>query len=146
MPGAPAMPRVACNPPDTFHIVKEYLDAIEEKMSEVLGRAHSGSLKKDIWAICRLHHQRSRYIFAMYKDEKIDADLYKYLCRHRFVDQELVSRWKRGGGYENLCCLRCIDPVSKNNTVCVCRVPEHLSGGRHEIECDFCGCRGCAGY
>ncbi|CAF2870607.1 unnamed protein product [Rotaria sp. Silwood2] len=56
-----------------------------------------------------------------------------------------ISQWKKQG-YENLCCLRCIQPRDTNfNKKCICRVPkEKLEEGK-VVECVHCGCRGCSG-
>ncbi len=56
-----------------------------------------------------------------------------------------VAQWKKQG-YENLCCLRCIQPRDTNfNKKCICRVPkEKLEEGK-VVECVHCGCRGCSG-
>jgi bud site selection protein 31 len=55
------------------------------------------------------------------------------------------AQWKKQG-YENLCCLRCIQPRDTNfNKKCICRVPkEKLEEGK-VVECVHCGCRGCSG-
>ena len=56
-----------------------------------------------------------------------------------------LAQWKKQG-YENLCCLRCIQPRDTNfNKKCICRVPkEKLEEGK-VVECVHCGCRGCSG-
>ena len=49
-------------------------------------------------------------------------------------------------GYENLCCLRCIQPRDTNfGTACVCRVPKSKLEEGKIVECVHCGCRGCSG-
>jgi hypothetical protein len=49
-------------------------------------------------------------------------------------------------GFENLCCLRCIQPKDTNfGTACVCRVPKNKYEEGKVIECVHCGCRGCCG-
>lgn len=139
------MARILTNPPPNFHIVKTYLEDIDSKMDMILNDKSINNLKTGIWDIYRLHHQRSMYIFKMYENKQIDTALYKYLCESKYVDIHLVGLWKKKG-YENLCCSRCIDSCSKNNNVCICRVPERYSDQQHEIECDNCGCKGCSGY
>ena len=40
------------------------------------------------------------------------------------ADKNLIAKWKKQG-YENLCCLRCIQTRDTNfGTNCVCRVPK----------------------
>uniref|UniRef100_A0A8B9KXU1 Protein BUD31 homolog n=1 Tax=Astyanax mexicanus TaxID=7994 RepID=A0A8B9KXU1_ASTMX len=62
-----------------------------------------------------------------------------------YADKNLIAKWKKQG-YENLCCLRCIQTRDTNfGTNCICRVPKgKLEVGRI-IECTHCGCRGCSG-
>ena len=40
------------------------------------------------------------------------------------ADKNLIAKWKKQG-YENLCCLRCIQTRDTNfATNCICRVPK----------------------
>ena len=40
------------------------------------------------------------------------------------ADAALIAKWKKSG-YENLCCLRCVQPRDTNfGTTCICRVPK----------------------
>lgn len=70
-------------------------------------------------------------------------DNLKWMSKCVFVF--LLAQWKKQG-YENLCCLRCIQPRDTNfNKKCICRVPkEKLEEGK-VVECVHCGCRGCSG-
>jgi bud site selection protein 31 len=76
------------------------------------------------WPIFRIHHQRSRYIYEMYtKKKEISKECYDYCVKEGYADAALIAKWKKRG-YENLCCLRCIQPSNSNfGTTCVCRVP-----------------------
>lgn len=141
----PQMARILIDPPANFCVVRAYLEAIDAKMDAVLSDGSGDGPRAGVWAVYRLHHQRSRYIFKMYESGQIDTALYRYLCDFKYLDTHLAGFWKRRG-YENLCCLRCIDPCSKSNNVCVCRVPERHSDQQHAVECGYCGCRGCSGY
>uniref|UniRef100_A0A2K5EX46 Protein BUD31 homolog n=1 Tax=Aotus nancymaae TaxID=37293 RepID=A0A2K5EX46_AOTNA len=59
------------------------------------------------------------------------------------LDQKMREKKQ---GYENLCCLRCIQTRDTNfGTNCVCRVPKSKLEVGHIIECTHCGCRGCSG-
>lgn len=139
------MVRILQSPPPSFAIVRDYLEAIEAKMECVLRDASTDGASDVLWPIYRLHHQRSRYLFAMYKDGKIEPSLYKYLCAMRYVDVHLVSYWKKPE-YANLCCLHCIEHKPTDDKVCICRVPERYLGKQCGTPCAACGCRGCGGY
>lgn len=97
--------------------------------------------------------------------------MYDFCLQEKIADQNLIAKWKKQG-YENLCCLRCIQTRDTNfGTSCICRVPKskleevivwniHLLlkllnlynidwfffifQGRI-VECVHCGCRGCSG-
>jgi len=73
----------------------------------------------------KIHHQRSRYIFNLfYKEEKISKELYQFCIDAKLVDALLAAKWKKQG-FENLCCLRCIQTRDTNfGTNCICRVPK----------------------
>ncbi len=52
------------------------------------------------------------------------AELYDYCIREGYADKNLIAKWKKQG-YENLCCLRCIQTRDTNfGTNCICRVPK----------------------
>lgn len=72
------------------------------------------------------------------------TELYEYCLNEGYADKNLIAKWKKvsshgpyltpascsllflfQSGYENLCCLRCIQPRDTNfGTTCVCRVPK----------------------
>jgi len=70
--------------------------------------------------------------------------LYEWCIREGYADGNLIAKWKKAG-YQRLCCLRCCQTKDTNfGTTCICRVPRaHLEAGR-VVECQHCGCRGCA--
>ncbi|XP_016121521.1 protein BUD31 homolog [Sinocyclocheilus grahami] len=126
----PKVKRSRKPPPDGWELIEPTLDELDQKMREVF----------------RLHHQRSRYIFDLfYKRKAISRELYEYCIKEGYADKNLIAKWKKQG-YENLCCLRCIQTRDTNfGTNCICRVPKgKLEVGRI-IECTHCGCRGCSG-
>lgn len=106
---------------------------------------HEGKRKAELlWPIFRIHHQRSRYIYDLYYKRGISKDLYEYLVRMGYADQNLISKWRKPG-YETLCCLRCIQAKDSNfGTMCICRVPKAKLEQGKVVECISCGCRGCA--
>lgn len=56
--------------------------------------------------------------------QAISRELYDYCLKERIADQNLIAKWRKQG-YENLCCLRCIQARDTNfGTNCVCRVPK----------------------
>lgn len=112
---------------------------------------HEGKRKNEsLWPIFRIHHQRSRYIYDLfYKRKAISKELYDYCLKQGVADANLIAKWKKTG-YENLCCLRCIQSQETAfGTSCVCRVPRSsLAGdasGSRVVECVNCGCPGCSG-
>nr|XP_045360090.1 protein BUD31 homolog [Camelus bactrianus] len=96
--------------------------------------------------IFRIHHQKTRYIFDLfYKRKAISRELYEYCIKEGYADKNLIAKWKKQG-YENLCCLRCIQTRDTNfGTNCICRVPKSKLEVGRIIECTHCGCRGCSG-
>ena len=70
--------------------------------------------------------------------------MYEYCLREKFADPNLIAKWKKPG-YEKLCCLMCIQQKNHNfNTTCICRVPKDKLEEGKLVECNHCGCRGCA--
>lgn len=54
----------------------------------------------------------------------LSAELYEYCLRENIADKNLIAKWKKPG-YENVCCLRCIQKQDTNfGTNCICRVPK----------------------
>ena len=52
------------------------------------------------------------------------AELYEFCLKEGYADKNLIAKWKKQG-YENLCCLRCIQCRDTNfGTNCICRVPK----------------------
>lgn len=87
---------------------------------------HEGKRKAEAnWPIFRIHHQRSRYIYDLfYRRKAISRELYEYCLEQGTADKNLIAKWKKPG-YENLCCLRCIQTRDTNHgTNCICRVPK----------------------
>ncbi len=73
------------------------------------------------------------------------SELYDYCLKNKIADGNLIAKWKKQG-YENLCCLRCIQTRDTNfATNCICRVPKTKLEEGKIVECVHCGCRGCSG-
>lgn len=97
------------------------------------------------WPILQISHQRSRYIYELYYErEAISRELYDWLLKNKYGDANLIAKWKKQG-YEQLCCLRCIQTKETNfGGTCICRVPRKNLKDEEGRECVSCGCRGCA--
>lgn len=91
------------------------------------------------------HRTGSRYIYDLYyKRGAISKQLYDWLLKNGYADANLIAKWKKQG-YENLCCLRCIQTKETNfNATCICRVPRQQLKEDQEVQCVSCGCRGCS--
>ena len=145
-------------------LIEPTLEELDAKMREAELAPHEGKRKVEtLWPILKIHHQKSRYLYDLYHKRKtISKELYDYCLKNTLADKNLIgmnatlllprsislfvsARWKQQG-YENLCCLRCIQPRDTNfNKKCICRVPkEKLEEGK-VVECVHCGCRGCSG-
>jgi len=139
--------RIRKKPPDGWELIEPTLEEFERKMREAETESHEGKrCVEALWPIFKIHHQRSRYIFDLYyKRQAISQQLYEYCLEHKMADATLIAKWKKQG-YENLCCLRCIQSKDTNfGTNCICRVPKSKLDASRVIECVHCGCRGCSG-
>ncbi|KAI2806323.1 hypothetical protein RDWZM_006696 [Blomia tropicalis] len=135
-------------PPEGWELIEPTIEELDAKMREAETESHEGKRRTEaLWPIFKIHHQRSRYIYDLfYKRKAISRELYDYCIKNRIADAALIAKWKKQG-YENLCCLRCIQARDTNfGTNCICRVPrDKLEEGRNVVECVHCGCRGCSG-
>lgn len=133
-------------PPEGWEMIEPTLDELEAKMREAESSSHEGKRKTEaLWPIFKIHNQKSRYIFDLYKREAISKELYEYCLNNSIADKNLIAKWKKQG-YENLCCLRCIQTRDTNfGTNCICRVPKSKLEAGKVVECVHCGCHGCSG-
>lgn len=133
-------------PPDGWEMIEPTLDELEQKMREAESAPHEGKRKTEVlWPIFKVHHQKSRYIFDLFKKSLISKELYQYCINEKIADANLIAKWKKQG-YENLCCLRCIQTRDTNfGTNCICRVPKTKLEEGKVVECVHCGCHGCSG-
>ncbi|KAK0088445.1 hypothetical protein PV325_011974 [Microctonus aethiopoides] len=143
----PKVRRSRKSPPEGWELIEPTLEELEQKMREAESEPHEGKRRQEsLWAILKIHHQKSRYIYDLFhRRQAINRELYDYCLKENIADKNLISKWKKSG-YENLCCLKCIQTRDTNfGTTCICRVPkEKLEEGR-VVECIHCGCRGCSG-
>ncbi|GAB1290467.1 Protein BUD31 homolog [Apodemus speciosus] len=122
----PKVKRSRKAPPDGWELIEPTLDELDQKMREAETEPHEGKRKvESLWPIFRIHHQKTRYIFDLfYKRKAISRELYEYCIKEGYADKNLIAKWKKQG-YENLCCLRCIQTRDTNfGTNCICRVPK----------------------
>ena len=133
-------------PPEGWEMIEPTIDELQAKMKEATSESHEGKRRvESAWPIFQIHHQRSRYIYDLYyKRKAISKELYDYCVKEKLADAALIAKWKKQG-YENLCCLRCIQLKDTNyGTNCICRVPKKNLEDDKVVQCVHCGCRGCS--
>jgi bud site selection protein 31 len=80
--------------PAGWDVLEETLEALEEKMRDAEADPGDGKRQAELaWPIFRIHHQRSRYIFEMFKKKKISRDAYEYALREKYADAALIGRF-----------------------------------------------------
>jgi bud site selection protein 31 len=133
-------------PPSGWIEIEPVIQELNQRMKDAENDPHEGKRKPEtLWPILRIHHQRSRYIYELYRFKKqIAKDLYDWCLREGYADGALIAKWKKPG-YDKLCCLMCIQQKNHNfGTTCICRVPKDKLEEGKSVECTHCGCRGCA--
>ena len=64
--------------------------------SIVENTSHEGFKRNEtVWAVLRLNHQRSRYIWDRYKARDISRELYDWLIKEKYADAGLIAKWKK---------------------------------------------------
>lgn len=82
--------------PKGFEVLEEVLDQFEDKMRDAMLDTHEGKRRAEAtWPIIRIHHQRSRYIYNMFKEKKINRKVYEFCIREKYADAYLVAKWKK---------------------------------------------------
>ena len=144
------MPRIKTmrtkTPPKGWETIEPTLKELYAKLRELENSPPIGKRKPEsLWPIMKVNHQISRYIYVKHYVEKtISKDLFEYCVREKWIDNNLVGKWRKPG-YEKVCCLMCLQPTNHNfGTTCICRVPKKDLAVGKLIECQHCGCRGCA--
>ncbi|XP_015781551.1 protein BUD31 homolog [Tetranychus urticae] len=139
--------RIRGTPPDGWDLIEPTFEELEAKMREAEREPHEGKRRTEsLWPIFKIHNQRNRYLFDLfYKKQAISKELFEFCVKQKLADKALIAKWKKPG-YENLCCLRCIQVKDTNfGTNCICRVPKEKLDENRPIQCNNCGCRGCSG-
>lgn len=134
MPKVRTVRNKARKPPEGWDLIEPTIEELDAKMREAETESHEGKRRAEaLWPIFKIHHQRSRYIYDLfYKRKAISRELYDYCIKNRIADAALIAKWKKQGmhlqlsrfktgpqhspskilGYENLCCLKCIQVCS----------------------------------
>ncbi len=141
----PRVPRRGLLYPSGWSSISPTLAEFQREMREAEQKDLTGQRKEEVaWPILQLHHQRTRYIYQLYYEEKsLSDELLDFCIREGYADQYLMAKWRKNG-YERLCCLKCIQTADSNfGTVCICRIPEQ-DHDQQMVQCKHCGCTGCA--
>ena len=90
-------------PPKGWELIEPTLLEMMNMMRDAESEPHEGKRKVEVgWKIQKLHHQRSRYIWDLYKNKKeITRELYEYCLKEKWADKFLIAKWKKEG-YEKL--------------------------------------------
>lgn len=133
-------------PPKGWNEIEPTLTELNNQLKEISLDTSEGKRKQEaLWPLLRIHHHMSRYVYELYYfNKEISKELYEYCINEKWIDKNLIAKWKKTG-YEKLCCLLCIQQKDHNfNTTCICRVPKSKLDEGKFIECNHCGCRGCS--
>ncbi|EGV60588.1 Component of the SF3b subcomplex of the U2 snRNP [Yamadazyma tenuis] len=128
-------------PPEGYTKIEPTISKLVQKLKD----AQTQTEKHSVWKIIQINHQISRYVYTMHYNRKlIDKPLYEWLLKQKYVDANLIAKWKKQG-YEKLCCLNCIRKEDNNfGSSCICRVPKQDLSDDKPVECVKCGCKGCS--
>ncbi|KAI3402668.2 BUD31 [Candida oxycetoniae] len=135
MPRSSKKPKKNSLPPQDFQKISPQITKFKQRLRSAQSTPLSQTTASKLtsrWPIYRIIHQCTRYVFDLYQEGKISAELYEWLKVQDYVDAPLMGKWKKRG-YEKLCCLNCIN----GEKVCVCRVPkiELLKKGEESKKC-----------
>lgn len=121
-----------------------FLNEHENELREALNQPPEDKRRNEItWPIYKLHYQKNRHIYTLFRDKEISKQLLDYLIKEKMVDGKLIAKWKRPG-YERLCSVAVITSSNmKFGGVGVCRIP--LRQRRGQIMPNvITGCVSCA--
>lgn len=92
-------------PPAGFSDIEDSLLIFANKMKDAEAKP-TGSLPKHkaLWPIFQISHQRTRYVWELYQQEKISKELYEWLCKNGYADAMLIAKWKKDS-YAKVCAL-----------------------------------------
>ncbi|XP_057622770.1 protein BUD31 homolog [Chionomys nivalis] len=135
-------------PSDGWEMIEPTLDELDKKMREAETEPHEEKRKvESLWPIFKIHNKKTQYIFYLfYKRKAISRELCEYCIKEGYADKNPMAKWKKQG-WENLCCLCCIQTRATNfGTNCICRVPKSKVGMGCSVKGTHCGCQGCSGW
>ena len=83
--------------PEGWDLIEPTLTELTQQMRDAENDPNEGKRKNEaIWAILKLHHQRSRYIYeCYYKRKEITKELYEYCLNEQWADRNLIAKWKK---------------------------------------------------
>ncbi|KFY43049.1 hypothetical protein V494_02123 [Pseudogymnoascus sp. VKM F-4513 (FW-928)] len=83
-------------PPAGFSDIEDSLLVFANKMKDAENAPTTAAPKHQaLWPIFQVSHQRSRYVWELYKQEKISKQLYDWLCKNGYADAMLIAKWKK---------------------------------------------------
>jgi len=132
--------------PEGWDEVVPQLEEFQSQMRDAVNEPHEGKRRNEAtWPICKIHYERSRYIYELYyKKKAISKELYDYLLMEKWGDANLIAKWKKPG-YEYVCSLQALDKKGTNfGTTSLCRVPLHLRKPGPQGPSVNTGCISCA--
>jgi bud site selection protein 31 len=90
-------------PPAGYSDIEDTLLTYSNQMKDaVAAPPPTGPRHQATWNITAIVHKRSRYIWDLYREEKISKELYDWCVKNGQCDAMLVAKWKKNG-YENVC-------------------------------------------
>lgn len=132
--------------PEGWDEVAPQLEEFQSQMRDAVNEPHEGKRRNEAtWPICKIHYERSRYIYELYyKKKAISRELYDFLLQEKWGDAMLIAKWKKPG-YEFVCSLQALDKKGTNfGTTSLCRVPLHLRKPGPQGPSVNTGCISCA--
>lgn len=121
-------------PPPEFKIIEGKLNEFDIKLKERIIEAREQAkedkqnglregLREDS-EIFKITNEKTRYIFNLYYvEKKLPKKVFDWIIKEKLIDTLLLAKWKKKG-YEQLCCVRCINRKEflTGDKVCICRV------------------------
>uniref|UniRef100_A0A7S0ZER5 Protein BUD31 homolog n=1 Tax=Timspurckia oligopyrenoides TaxID=708627 RepID=A0A7S0ZER5_9RHOD len=112
------------NAPVGVEVVESVLEKHEIRMREVMLEEVEDKMRSELtWGVHRIHWEKNREIWNMYKDNKISKKVLDFLMKQKLIDHALLNRWNKPG-YERLCSTLVLSKSNTNfGTTGICRVP-----------------------
>ncbi|KAI9646707.1 Component of the SF3b subcomplex of the U2 snRNP [Ciborinia camelliae] len=85
-------------PPQGYSDIEDSLLVYSNKMKDAIAAPPpNGPRHQATWEITQINHQRSKYVWDMYCEEKISKALYDWCVKNGQCDATLVAKWKKEG-------------------------------------------------